>query len=243
MTPVELVKLLNNYLSEMTELLEYHGWFVDKYIGDAIVAVFGAPVDDPDHTLHAVEAALACERRLDEMARELPHVTERPLVARIGVNSGQALVGNIGSRRRFNYTVMGDAVNVASRLEGANKIYGTHILVGDMTVARCDGRVKFREIDLVRVAGRSSPVRIFEPLGLVETTRPTEEAVLREKRSEAFADALEAFRARRFADAADGFRVLGETDSVAAHYVDRAQAFADIPPEQGWDGITNLSEK
>ncbi len=243
MTPVELVKLLNAYLSEMTELLEYHGGFVDKYIGDAIVAVFGAPVDDPDHALHAVEAALACERRLDEMARELPHVTERPLVARIGVNSGQALVGNIGSRRRFNYTVMGDTVNVASRLEGANKIYGTHILVGDMTVARCDGRVKFREIDLVRVAGRSSPVRIFEPLGLVETTRPTEEAVLREKQSKAFADALEAFRAGRFADAADGFRVLGETDTVAAHYADRAQALADIPPEQGWDGITNLSEK
>ena len=120
LAPAELVSLLNNYLSEITDLLEHHGGFVDKYIGDAIVAVFGAPIDDADHAVHAVEAALACQHRLEEMAQDFIQMADRPLVARIGVNTGQALVGNIGSRRRFNYTVMGDAVNVASRLETAN---------------------------------------------------------------------------------------------------------------------------
>ena len=243
LAPADLVSLLNNYLSEMTDLLEHHGGFVDKYIGDAIVAVFGAPIDDADHAVHAVEAALACRQRLEEMAPDFIQVTDRPLMARIGVNTGQALVGNIGSRRRFNYTVMGDAVNVASRLETANKIYGTQILVGDTTMARCDGRVKSREIDLVRVVGRGSPVRIFEPLGLVRTTASTQDSERLDRKIEAFAAALEAFRAGRFAEAADAFEGLGEADAVAKHYARRAQAFVDSPPEQGWDGVTNLDEK
>ena len=243
LAPADLVSLLNNYLSEMTDLLEHHGGFVDKYIGDAIVAVFGAPIDDADHAVHAVEAALACRQRLEEMAPDFIQVTDRTLVARIGVNTGQALVGNIGSRRRFNYTVMGDAVNVGSRLETANKIYGTQILVGDTTMERCDGRVKSREIDLVRVVGRGSPVRIFEPLGLVRTTASTQDSERLDRKIEACAAALEAFRAGRFAEAAEAFGGLGNADAVAKHYARRAQAFVDSPPEQGWDGVTNLDEK
>lgn len=243
MPPAQLVQFLNDYLSEMTDILDRHGGFVDKYIGDAILAVFGAPVDDPDHALHAVEAALACQHRLDEMGREVSRTIGRPLVARIGINSGQALVGNIGSRRRFNYTVMGDAVNLASRLEGANKSYGTDILVSDTTMAGCADRIKFREIDLVRVVGRSTPVRIFEPLGLACAEEPTPERMERDRRLARFATALDAFRSRRFAAAAEAFAMLAEVDAVAAHYADRARALAESPPEEDWDGITNLTEK
>lgn len=243
MSPAQLVQFLNSYLSEMTELLDSHGGFVDKYVGDAILAVFGAPLDDPDHALHAVEAALACTHRLREMGRELSLIADRPLVARIGINSGQALVGNIGSRRRFNYTVMGDAVNLASRLEGANKVYGTDILVSEATVAGCADRVNFREIDLVRVVGRNSPVRIFEPLGLNFTEEPTPERAAQDSQVTRFTAALDAFRSRRFAAAAEAFAALAETDTVAAHYADRARALAESPPGEGWDGINNLTEK
>jgi adenylate cyclase len=243
MPPAQLVQFLNSYLSEMTDLLDRHGGFVDKYIGDAILAVFGAPVDDPDHALHAVEAALACRNRLEEMSREFSQMVGRPLSARIGINSGQAIVGNIGSRRRFNYTVMGDAVNLASRLEGANKIYGTDILVSDTAMAGCGDRVKFREIDLVRVVGRESPVRIFEPFSLTGAEAPTPESVAQDEQAGHFAAALGAFREQRFAAAADAFAELAEIDAVAAYYVDRARALAESPPDAGWDGITNLTEK
>ncbi|MCZ6895573.1 MAG: adenylate/guanylate cyclase domain-containing protein, partial [Gammaproteobacteria bacterium] len=243
MAPDHLVRLLNDYFSEMTEILERHGGFVDKFIGDAILAVFGAPVADPEHARHAVEAALACKRRLAEMGRELGREAEPSLVARIGVNSGRVLVGNIGSRRRFNYTVMGDAVNLASRLEGANKNYGTQILVGETTVTGCADHVKFREIDLVRVVGRATPVRIFEPLGLIGVVQATEEAAILDSRIEVFSAALEAFRAGRFAVAAEGFRSLAGVDAVAAGYAKRAQALVESPPEQAWDGTTNLTEK
>ena len=243
MPPARLVQFLNGYLSEMTDLLERHGGFVDKYIGDAIVAVFGAPVDDPDHALHAVEAALACKHRLEEMGRELSQTMDRPIIARIGINSGQAVVGNIGSRRRFNYTVMGDTVNLASRLEGANKIYGTDILVSDTTMAGCGDRVNFREIDLVRVVGRESPVRIFEPLGSASAEEPTPERVAQDTQIARFATALETFRSRRFSAAAEIFATLAEVDAVAAHYADRARAIAENPPEESWDGITNLTQK
>jgi adenylate cyclase len=243
MPPAQLVQFLNSYLSEMTDLLDRHGGFVDKYIGDAILAVFGAPVDDPDHALHAVEAALACRSRLEKMGPEFSQTVGRPLTARIGINSGQAVIGNIGSRRRFNYTVMGDAVNLASRLEGANKIYGTDILVSDTAMAGCANRVKFREIDMVRVVGRKSPVRIYEPLGLTGTVEPTPESVTQDEQVARFAMALEAFRSRRFAAAAEAFATLSEVDAVAAHYADRARALAESSPEAGWDGITNLTEK
>jgi adenylate cyclase len=119
--PTELVAAMNEYLSAITDVIEAHGGFVDKYIGDAIVAVFGAPVDDPNHATNAVHAALRCAGQLDMLDR-MHDAFGGKARQRIGLNSGEALVGNIGSRRRFNYTVMGDMVNLASRLEGANKL-------------------------------------------------------------------------------------------------------------------------
>src|SRR5215831_19580643 len=161
--PTELVAAMNEYLSAMTDVIEEHGGFADKYIGDSIVAVFGAPLDDPDHATNAVRAALQCSARLgtlDRVSREFGGTPRQ----RIGINSGSALLGNIGSRRRFNYTVLGDMVNLASRLEGANKYFGTSIIASEATVALTGAGFVWRELDIVRVQGRSQPVKIFEPL-------------------------------------------------------------------------------
>jgi adenylate cyclase len=128
MSPDSLMSLMNEYLSEMTDIIEAHNGYVDKYIGDSIVAVFGAPADDPDHAANAARAALDCCARLADLNGTSAAFRDCRLSQRIGVNSGEALVGNFGSRRRFNYSVMSDAVNVASRLEGANKFYGTTII-------------------------------------------------------------------------------------------------------------------
>ena len=227
MTPDALVKLLNEYLSAMTEIVEDHGGFVDKYIGDAIVAVFGAPHEDIDHAGSAVAAALACQQRLDALNGELGLTHAEGLQQRIGINTGRILVGNIGSHRRFNYTVMGDAVNLASRLEGANKAYGTEILVSGQTMRSCGQDIAFREIDRVRVVGRDEPVDLYEPLGL---------------RSDAYAAALAAYRAGEFARAVEMWQPLEQTDCVAAAMLGRARQFSSAPPP-AWDGVYNLDSK
>jgi adenylate cyclase len=146
-------------------VIEAHGGFVDKYIGDAIVAVFGAPLDDPHHATNAVRAALRCAAALGTLDR-VTAAFGATVRQRIGLNSGAALVGNIGSRRRFNYTVMGDVVNLASRLEGANKLYGTTVLASQATVALTGNALVWRELDAIRVKGRTEAVRVFEPLGV-----------------------------------------------------------------------------
>src|SRR5712692_3869592 len=154
MSPADLIALMNVYLSAMTDIIEGHRGFVDKYIGDAIVGVFGAPVDDADHAIHAVRAALACCERLAELNKTAPAFRGHMLRHRIGLNSGEALVGNVGSGRRFNYTVIGDVVNLASRLEGANKYFATSIPASEATVTLTGGTFIWREIDAIRVIGR-----------------------------------------------------------------------------------------
>lgn len=161
--PATLVQGLNTYFSTMTDIIEAHGGFVDKYIGDAIVAVFGAPVDEPRHAEQAMRAAMQMRDAL--LAEpERYSLAGLPLKTRIGLNTGRVLIGNIGSPRRFNYTAMGDAVNLASRLEGANKAYGTSILVSEDTMRAAGDAVVARRVDIVRVVGRAQPVRLYEPL-------------------------------------------------------------------------------
>lgn len=235
MSPDELVKLLNNYLSAMTEIVEDHGGFVDKYIGDAIVAVFGAPQEDFDHAGSAVAAALACQQRLVTLNSELGLSHAAGLQQRIGINTGRILVGNIGSRRRFNYTVMGDAVNLASRLEGANKAYGTEILVSGQTMQSCDLDIVFREIDRVRVVGRNEPVDLYEPLGLRGEVSDAPQ-------SDAYVAALNAYRAGDFDRAVEMWSPLEQADRVAAAMLGRARQFSSAPPP-AWDGVYNLDSK
>lgn len=238
LSPRALVSFLNAYLSVITDTIESHGGFVDKFIGDAVVGVFGAPLSDPDHARHAVEAALACQRRLAEKQSEFGLPGDPVVGTRIGINSGEMLVGNIGSRRRFNYTIMGDAVNLASRLEGANKAYGTRILVSDRTAEMCGTAITFREVDIVRVLGREASVGLYEPYGLRDHAPP--DLI---DRLDRFAAALADYRGRRFAEAAEVFDAMSAEDPVAQVYLERTRHFTATPPPAEWDGVMNLDEK
>ncbi|HKS62821.1 MAG TPA: adenylate/guanylate cyclase domain-containing protein [Xanthobacteraceae bacterium] len=235
MTPRELVALMNTYFAAMTEVIEAHGGFVDKYIGDAIVAVFGAPLDDGDHAVHAVRAAIACGKRLDELNRTTPALKGRGLRCRIGLNTGEALVGNIGSHRRFNYTAMGDTVNLAARLERANKHYATTIMAGETTVSLTGTAFLWRELDAVRVRGRAGSVKVFEPLAAAG-----EEAVAETTRAAVYAEGLACWRARDFAGAAARFGQIAADDPPARLFLERASAFVRSPPGPGWEPVTVL---
>jgi class 3 adenylate cyclase/CHASE2 domain-containing sensor protein len=237
MTPTELVSLMNEYLSAMTDIIEEHGGFVDKYIGDAIVAVFGAPLDDPDHALHAVQAALRCRARLDELNGTASAFKGHRLGQRIGLNSGEALVGNMGSKRRFNYTVMGDAVNLASRLEGANKYFGTSIMAAETTAQLAGPTIAWRELDQIRVKGRAAPVKILEPLG-EGAASAVDEAV-----AAAYAEGLAHWRARDFAEAATCFARVADRDPPSALFLERARKFAAHPPGPDWEPVNTLEGK
>jgi class 3 adenylate cyclase/CHASE2 domain-containing sensor protein len=229
--PTELVPAINAYSSAMAEVIEEHGGFVDKYIGDAIVAVFGAPLDDPDHAANGVRAALQCAKRLG-MLDSMNGTFRGTLRQRIGLNSGQALVGNIGSQRRFNYTVMGDMVNLTSRLEGSNKLYGTTIITSDATVALTGATFVWRELDTIRVKGRTQPVRIFEPLGIAGQVAPDLLC-----RAQAYAVGLKSYRARDFARAAEQLAQVAGDDPASALLLARVQLLAQHPPGSDWEPI------
>ncbi|MDN3278489.1 adenylate/guanylate cyclase domain-containing protein [Frankia sp. RB7] len=238
MTPSELVALMNDYLSAMTDIIESHGGYVDKYIGDSIVAMFGAPADDPDHARHAVAAALQCRDRLEELNEDHPAFHGRGLAHRIGLNSGEAVVGNIGSRRRFNYTVMSDTVNLASRLEGANKYFGTVIMASEMTVNQSRSAYTWRELDLVRVQGRDEPIIVYEPLA--EKNQETQEQGIR---AATYARGLACWRARDFAKAAELFEGASGDDPPCRYFAKRARILAANPPPADWTPVNTLEGK
>ena len=238
MTPAELVAFINEYLSAMTDIIESRGGYIDKYIGNSIVAVFGAPADDRDHASNAAHAALGCRARLEELNRGSAAFKGHKVSHRMGLNSGEALVGNIGSRRRFNYSVMSDAVNVASRLEGTNKYYGTTIVASEMTVALTGSKFAWRELDAVRVQGRSAPVKIYELLAEAGQETPQQVAS-----AATYAEGLAHWRAREFDAAATCFQRAAEIDKPSALFLGRANAFRSNPPGPEWDPVSTLEGK
>jgi adenylate cyclase len=238
MPPDDLMELMNAYLSAMTDVIESHGGYVDKYIGDSIVAVFGAPADDPDHAANAARAALDCCTKLAELNASSTHFHERRLAQRIGINSGEALVGNFGSRRRFNYSVMSDAVNLASRLEGANKFYGTTIIASETTVALAGDAFAWRELDAIRVKGRNQALKIHELLARAAELPASRKASIAD-----YADGLAHWRGREFELAAKCFGRSAATDRPASLFCQRARELAQNPPAEDWDPIRSLQEK
>jgi adenylate cyclase len=238
MKPAELVALMNDYLSAMTDIIEEHGGFVDKYIGDAVVAIFGAPVEGTDHAVDAVSAAMRCCERLNERNRTEVASNGQTIVHRIGLNSGQALVGNIGSRRRFNYTAMGDTVNLASRIEDANKCFGTSILASAATMELTDTTFKWREIDEIRVKGRVQPVRIFEPLAEI-----SKETLAQSAHAEAYSQGLARWRTRDFAGAVKSFVSAADADLPSALFMERAKTMSLNPPGEDWEPVNTLEGK
>jgi adenylate cyclase/guanylate cyclase len=238
MSPDGLMELMNEYLSAMTDVIERHGGYVDKYIGDSVVAVFGAPADDPDHAANAARAALDCCTQLAELNASSPLFQGYTLAQRIGINSGDALVGNFGSRRRFNYSVMSDAVNLASRLEGANKFYGTTIIASETTVALAGETFAWRELDAIRVKGRTGTLKIYELLALAGDLKSSQAPL-----NANYAEGLAHWRAREFDRAAECFGRAAEIDRPAALFAARARELAQNPPGADWDPIRSLQEK
>ena len=238
MTPTALVTLMNTYLSAMTDIIEENGGYVDKYIGDSIVAVFGAPADDPDHARNAVRAALGCRASLEQLNKTAAAFENHRLGHRIGLNSGEALVGNIGSQRRFNYTVMSDAVNLASRLEGANKYFDTSIIASEMTVALTGAAFAWRELDAIRVKGRHHPVRIYDLLAESGQQTPEQSA-----HATIYAEGLARWRARDFASAVECFARIAAVDPPSALFEARARTLAMHPPGPDWEPICTLEGK
>jgi adenylate cyclase len=239
--PETLVAVMNDYLSEMSEYLIEQGGYLDKYIGDAIMGVFGAPEPQDGHALAACRAALSCRDRLHELAPgwEARHGVR--LSARIGINSGVAVAGNVGSARKRNYTVLGDCVNLASRLEGANKAYGTTILIGEATAALVGDDVLTRPVDFLRVKGKSTPVRTYELLALAGSASPGQRE---QARAHTHAHAL--YQAQKFQDALESYQIILARDAgdhLAAVYRDRCRSFLDNPPPADWDGVYQLKDK
>jgi adenylate cyclase len=238
LAPPELVKFMNEYLSAMTDIIQEHGGFVDKYIGDAIVAVFGAPADDSDHAAQAVAAALRCRSRLHRLNSEAAEWQRFSLRQRIGLNSGDALVGNIGSRQRFNYTAMGDTVNVASRLEGANKFFATTIMAAKSTFERASVGFAWRELDTVRVQGRDEPITVYEPLARHGEETPEQKVLIA-----AYRHALSSWRARDFAGCIEALTPVAAADPPSTLLLQRAKLFLTHPPAPDWDAVNKLEGK
>ena len=232
-----IVPLLGAYLDLMSRQVAEHQGTVDKFIGDAVMAIWGAPATNPDHAGAACRAALAC---VGELSRaELVDDFGLPLQVRIGVNSGRALVGNIGSETRLNYTAIGDTVNIASRLESAGKIYGTSIIIGEETRRGAGDAILVRELDSIAVYGRSEGIAIYELLGIAcDEVLPLW--------VHAYHQALADYRDRRFRRAVEGFRevvALRGRDVAAALMIERCQSFLRDGPPAGWAGTTVLVMK
>jgi len=241
MDPERLVELLNQYLSAMTEIILRHRGNVNKYLGDGIMAIFGAPRGEPNH------ASLACFAALDSQS-ELARLRERwkaegqpEIRARIGINSGRLVVGNMGSQARMEYTVMGDAVNLASRLEGANKYYDTLILLGPRTYELSAADIEAREVDRMRVKGKQEPVVVFELL-----SRKGDLSDERRRVIETYRTGLEAYKRRDFKTAATQFEAalaLDPRDGPSRVYLERAKEYLISPPSEEWDGVYELTSK
>jgi adenylate cyclase len=240
--PPRLLELLNQYLTPMTDIIvSRHQGTLDKYMGDAIMAFWGAPQPQPDHALRACRAALDMLDDLERLRRGWHQAGLPDIDIGIGLNTGAMSVGFVGSQDRFyNYTILGDAVNLASRLEGANKFYGTRIIIGPNTYDQVRERVVARQLDLVRVKGKLEPVRIYELLGLGPASA-ADAAFL-----EAFGWGHGAWLAQRWEEAMVHFREadrLRGGDECSRLYLARCERMRREPPGPDWDGAYTMESK
>jgi len=240
--PRETVALLNEYFEEMVEVIEQYGGVLDKYIGDAIMALFGVPIQGARDADNAVAVANAMLRRLAALNHRRAASGKAPIEIGVGIATGDVVAGSIGSPRRMEYTVIGDSVNLASRLEGATKQYGVKVLLAQATAEALSVPTPLREIDLLRVKGKDQPVTVYEALGHYdESGFPNLEACLA-----AYAEGLRAFRVRAWREAAQAFEAalaLNPADQPSALYLQRSRDFLLLPPPADWDGVWTLDRK
>lgn len=238
--PQALTRLMNDMLTPMTRVIHHHRGTIDKYMGDAIMGFWGAPLEDPDHARHAVEAAIDMVERLPEINQRFRERGWPEINIGVGLNTGVMSVGNMGSEFRMAYTVMGDAVNLGSRLEGLTKQYGVNIIVSEFTVSATPSFV-YRELDRVRVKGKEEPVAIFEPLGEASSVDS-----LDKDRLDRFHQSLEMYRQQRWDDAEKILSALSAEEPqrmIYGIYLERIQTFRTAPPGDDWDGVFTHTSK
>ncbi|MDR2900085.1 MAG: adenylate/guanylate cyclase domain-containing protein [Treponema sp.] len=242
LSPEDLVSLLNRYLTVMSDLILNVEGTIDKYEGDAIVAFFGAPLKQDDHAIRACSSAIQlkkAELELNKLVME-QKLAPMPLLTRVGINSGDMVAGNMGTDKKMNYTIMGDAVNLAARLEGVNKQYRTWILASDNTIRETDGRFLVRRLDKVRVVGKSEPVQLYNVLNHIEESSAEEKKLV-----EVFHESLDYFENRNWKKARSGFLEVRsmESDGPAEIYLKRIEQYIEKEPDGKWDGVFNLINK
>lgn len=242
LTPEALVKLLNHYLTEMTNIIFKYDGMLDKYEGDAIMAVFGAPIAHGNHAYKCCAAALEMQEKL-VLLRNLWAKQNRPqLHVRCGINTGPMVVGNMGSETRFDYTVMGDSVNLGARLEPANKEYGTLTMIGEATYEMAKDQIVARQLDLLRVKGKTEPVKVYELVGLTESG-------VSEKKSQViqfFDKGIENYLIQNWDKAIKYFQQAISIDHMegpSRRYIKRCEQFMKSPPGEGWDGVFTMKTK
>ncbi|OWW20404.1 CHASE2 domain-containing protein [Noviherbaspirillum denitrificans] len=228
--PEEVAEIMNFYLTEMAAIVIGSNGTLDKFIGDAVMAFWNAPLDDPEHALHACEAAMKMQQAMQAVNDALRKKGVAELSMRIGVHTGMAVVGNMGSTDRFDYTAIGDSVNLASRLEGANKVYGTGILLSGSTADALRGRVPLRRLDRIRLKGKSEAVDVWTP-----GTAP-----------EGNDEAIAAWQSHNWDESErlwKEIRAANPADVLAPLYLERTAAATLRPPEADWDGVVTLDAK
>jgi adenylate cyclase len=240
--PEEIVSLLNEYLGAMSEIILAHNGTLDKYEGDAIMAFWGAPIPLENGALDACRAALAMCAKVKSMRTAWKDEGKPEFPIRIGINTGEMIVGNMGSAARFDYTVIGDSVNIASRLEGANKEYRTTVMISERTAALVKDELFCREVDDVMVIGRSQSIKVFEPLGPQKSIEgsPVTRALQHYTRG------LVYYRIRQFNEALASFQTAldcAPDDGPAQVYLARTKHFLETPPPHGWNGVHTLQSK
>tara|TARA_B100000470_G_scaffold64505_1_gene49058 strand:- start:547 stop:1797 length:1251 start_codon:yes stop_codon:yes gene_type:complete len=249
--PERMVSLMNEYLTEMTNILLDHKGTLDKYIGDAIVAFYGAPVKLEKHEFHACMTALEMEKKLEIMRSQWASGKDWPELVhnvrhRVGLNSGEMVTGNMGSSMRMNYTMMGDTVNLAARLEPAAKHYGVYIIVAENTYKAVADHFEWRLLDFLRVKGKKKPVKAYELLSLKNDLSKEKNQLV-----QAFNEALDLYHNQEWTKAKKRFVESNELEEKFPHrptnpstvYIDRCDQFKLEPPDKDWDGVWTMTTK
>ena len=238
--PKQLTHLMNDFLTPMTHVIHHNRGTIDKYMGDAIMAFWGAPLHDNNHAKHAIQAAFGMIVALEKLQQEFVAKGFPPISIGIGLNTGEMIVGNMGSKFRMAYTVMGDAVNLGSRLESLTKNYGVYIIVSEYTKAQVPEYI-YRELDIVRVKGKDKPVAIFEPISIGDLIdQATKNNLAR------YIEALRLYRSQSWDLAEVEFLQLQKLEPeryVYPMYLERIQFFRKMPPGDDWDGVFNFDTK
>ncbi|VAX17155.1 Adenylate cyclase [hydrothermal vent metagenome] len=241
LNPTELVTLLNEYLSEMTNIILSLDGTVDKYEGDAIIAFWGAPMDIKNHAALCVEAAVKMQRKLVDMRADWRKRGQLELYVRMGINTGEMVVGNMGSKQRMDYTMMGDSVNLAARLEGVNKYYGTYTMISEFTHELVKDKFLCLELDSVRVEGKKKAIRLYEVIESKEKATDVQRKFV-----DGFLTSLSAFREREFEQAKTLFQNLEgeapEKSTAIKLYLSRIDELIKTPPAPDWDHTYNMAK-